>query len=186
MFDEDAGVIDSFIPTYSFEKRKDDVLMIGARLFGALLTVGCFYKLSEIHSLSDVGNVSSKAFLDILEWGHQKLADTPANDDSIRLRDAKTPEEIEKIHWERCVQHCEFQDFDEFKVSLGTSIIQLILRTSVWVIARAWKSYGLLNAGRPANLPFRTSSNRARRIAGGLSRRMIVAQTIRAQILLMM
>eukprot|EP01054_Gregarina_sp_Poly1_P006509 Gregarina_sp_Poly_1__6508@NODE_348_length_9346_cov_198_894493_g291_i0_p3_GENE_NODE_348_length_9346_cov_198_894493_g291_i0NODE_348_length_9346_cov_198_894493_g291_i0_p3_ORF_typecomplete_len407_score59_27Sec62/PF03839_16/3e41SURF4/PF02077_15/0_018MMPL/PF03176_15/0_044DUF1700/PF08006_11/0_63_NODE_348_length_9346_cov_198_894493_g291_i075598779 len=116
LFNEDVGVIDSFIPAYTFEKRKDDWLMVGARIFLAILCVGCFYKLSETHTLSDVGSVASKSFLDILDWGHQKLGDAPANPDQAELeqREKLTPEEQKALDWDACVKHCEFADFEEF------------------------------------------------------------------------
>eukprot|EP01055_Gregarina_sp_Pseudo9_P002763 Gregarina_sp_Pseudo_9__2762@NODE_2_length_7458_cov_33_430786_g1_i0_p3_GENE_NODE_2_length_7458_cov_33_430786_g1_i0NODE_2_length_7458_cov_33_430786_g1_i0_p3_ORF_typecomplete_len407_score60_07Sec62/PF03839_16/5_7e41DUF1700/PF08006_11/0_041SURF4/PF02077_15/0_068zfTim10_DDP/PF02953_15/1_9e03zfTim10_DDP/PF02953_15/4_3_NODE_2_length_7458_cov_33_430786_g1_i021283348 len=116
LFNEDVGVIDSFIPAYTFEKRKDDWLMVGARIFLAILCVGCFYKLSETHTFSDVGNVASKSFLDILDWGHQKLGDAPANENVDEPAEAVqlTAEEIKARDWDKCVKHCEFADFEEF------------------------------------------------------------------------
>eukprot|EP01057_Protomagalhaensia_wolfi_P004641 Protomagalhaensia_wolfi_Nauph_80__4640@NODE_47_length_4232_cov_143_859289_g38_i0_p2_GENE_NODE_47_length_4232_cov_143_859289_g38_i0NODE_47_length_4232_cov_143_859289_g38_i0_p2_ORF_typecomplete_len492_score113_60Sec62/PF03839_16/3_4e37SURF4/PF02077_15/0_096DUF2254/PF10011_9/43DUF2254/PF10011_9/1_1e02_NODE_47_length_4232_cov_143_859289_g38_i08612336 len=116
LFNEDVGVIDSFIPAYTFEKRKDDWLMVAARIFLAVLCVGCFYKLSETHTLTDVGNVASKSFLDILDWGHQKLGDAPANPESDDTEEAVklTAEQIKARDWDKCVKHCEFADYEEF------------------------------------------------------------------------
>eukprot|EP01053_Blabericola_migrator_P011127 Blabericola_migrator_1__11126@NODE_650_length_7055_cov_154_878363_g476_i0_p3_GENE_NODE_650_length_7055_cov_154_878363_g476_i0NODE_650_length_7055_cov_154_878363_g476_i0_p3_ORF_typecomplete_len427_score86_86Sec62/PF03839_16/3_6e42_NODE_650_length_7055_cov_154_878363_g476_i043755655 len=115
LFNEDVGVIDSFIPLYTFEKRKDDWLMVGARVFLAILCVGCFYKLSETHTLSDVGNVASKSFLDILDWGHQKLGDTAANPVQEETNTTQlTAEELKAQDWDKCVKHCEFADYEEF------------------------------------------------------------------------
>lgn len=48
--DRQAGFIDSFIPLYSFEKRQDDMLMIGARIFAAFLAVGRCGCLPRFHS----------------------------------------------------------------------------------------------------------------------------------------
>lgn len=115
LFDEDAGFIESFIPFYSYEKRNDDWLMVGARVFAVFLTAGSFYKLSETHSLSDFTNVSSRALLDVLEWGHNKLADVPSEDLILKSEmDKMTPEEVRKINWEKCVKHCNFADKEEF------------------------------------------------------------------------
>lgn len=116
LFNEDLGVIDSFIPAYTFEKRNDDWLMVGARVFLALLCVGCFYKLSETHTFSDVGSVASKSFLDILDWGHQKLSDAPANEKNEDAAEIEqlTLEELKSRDWDKCVKHCEFADYEEF------------------------------------------------------------------------
>lgn len=112
-----AGVIDSFKPTQSFTKRNDDLLMIIVRIFCAILSMGLFYKLAETHTLSDVTGVGSRAFLDVLEWGTQKLANAPANTQDIKLRSLEdlTPEERAKIQWEACARHCEFADYAELE-----------------------------------------------------------------------
>eukprot|EP01071_Lankesteria_metandrocarpae_P007386 Lankesteria_metandrocarpae@DN4665_c0_g1_i1.p1 len=77
LFDEDAGVIDSFIPTYSFAYRADGWLMFAARIFLALLSVLGVRELGKTHSVSDVGDFAKQQFLDVLDWGHQKLAPPP-------------------------------------------------------------------------------------------------------------
>eukprot|EP00922_Rhytidocystis_sp_ex-Travisia-forbesii_P055242 GHVS01081821.1.p1 GENE.GHVS01081821.1~~GHVS01081821.1.p1 ORF type:complete len:336 (-),score=64.46 GHVS01081821.1:168-1175(-) len=79
LFDEEAGVLDSFRPAYSWERRKDDWLMLFARIFCALLLAGAVYQLQQTHSVSDVGIFAKQSLLDVLDWGHQKLAAVPAN-----------------------------------------------------------------------------------------------------------
>eukprot|EP00922_Rhytidocystis_sp_ex-Travisia-forbesii_P055241 GHVS01081820.1.p1 GENE.GHVS01081820.1~~GHVS01081820.1.p1 ORF type:complete len:395 (-),score=67.75 GHVS01081820.1:102-1109(-) len=79
LFDEEAGVLDSFRPAHSWERRKDDWFMFAARLFCAVLLAGAVYQLQQTHSVSDVGIFAKQSLLDVLDWGHQKLAAVPAN-----------------------------------------------------------------------------------------------------------
>ncbi|EZG48224.1 putative translocation protein Sec62 [Gregarina niphandrodes] len=115
LFDEDAGVIESFQPLYSYKQRDDDWLMVAVRAFAAVLTAASFYKLSETHSLSDVTEAGVGAFIDILEWGHTKLGGNSTEVTTNANLDAfLSPEERLARHWEICVKHCEFQDTEEF------------------------------------------------------------------------
>lgn len=72
--DEYCGFLDSFQPLYSWEKRKDDLLMLLVR-FGSLAIVAvAVEQISQTHSLSDVQDLVTSSYIDILDWGVEKLA----------------------------------------------------------------------------------------------------------------
>eukprot|EP00921_Rhytidocystis_pertsovi_P012387 GHVQ01020123.1.p1 GENE.GHVQ01020123.1~~GHVQ01020123.1.p1 ORF type:complete len:394 (+),score=62.75 GHVQ01020123.1:108-1289(+) len=79
LFDEEAGVVDSLLPLLSCEYRKDDWIMVAARAFCFVLFVASIYQLHQTHSVSDIQNFAKQSLLDVLDWGHQKLAAVPAN-----------------------------------------------------------------------------------------------------------
>merc|ERR1712232_676283 len=71
--DEYCGFLDSFKPLYSWDKRKDDMLMLFVR-FGSLAIVAvAVQQIAETHSLSDVRDFMEAGFTDVLDWGVQKL-----------------------------------------------------------------------------------------------------------------
>mmetsp|Transcript_10669 Transcript_10669/g.30816 ORF Transcript_10669/g.30816 Transcript_10669/m.30816 type:complete len:215 (-) Transcript_10669:3298-3942(-) len=77
LFNEDAGVLDSFIPAYSFEYRADDWKMFAIRVFCFVLLCGGLYQLNQVHSVDDMRNFAETSFIDLLEWGKNKLAAPP-------------------------------------------------------------------------------------------------------------
>ncbi|KEP64524.1 UNVERIFIED_CONTAM: translocation protein sec62, putative [Hammondia hammondi] len=77
LFNEDAGIIDSFLPWIEWHRSEDDWAMFAARIFCAILTAGTLYKLSETHTPASVANFAKQSFLDVLDWGHQRLAAPP-------------------------------------------------------------------------------------------------------------
>lgn len=97
--------------------------MIGARVFCAFLCAGSFYKLSETHSLADMSHVATRGFLDVLEWGHQKLAAAPSGEVSMQMPNQRKgevdPEKFLEINRNYCSQYCKFSDYEELKVRFG-------------------------------------------------------------------
>ncbi|PHJ25024.1 translocation protein sec62 [Cystoisospora suis] len=77
LFNEDAGFVESFQPWLEAARSDDDWAMFAARIFCAILTAGTLYKLSETHSPASVANFAKQSFLDVLDWGHQRLAAPP-------------------------------------------------------------------------------------------------------------
>jgi translocation protein SEC62 len=78
--DEYCGFLDSFKPLYSWEKRKDDALMLLVR-FGSLGIVAvAVEQISQTCSLSDVGELVVTSYADILDWGVDKILALPGSE----------------------------------------------------------------------------------------------------------
>jgi translocation protein SEC62 len=77
MNDEYLGLVDSFKPLYSFEWRKDEKLMLICRFASILMLAGTSYQLAQTHELKDVTDFVQTAYLDVVEWGVDKLTKTP-------------------------------------------------------------------------------------------------------------
>eukprot|EP01066_Platyproteum_vivax_P014076 Platyproteum_vivax@DN6331_c0_g1_i1.p1 len=77
LFDENATVIDSFIPLYSFEKRGDGWGMFAVRVSAAVLMAVSLYQLNQVHSVEEIGQFAKTSLLDILEWGEKNFAALP-------------------------------------------------------------------------------------------------------------
>uniref|UniRef100_A0A3B0N9K8 Translocation protein SEC62 n=1 Tax=Theileria annulata TaxID=5874 RepID=A0A3B0N9K8_THEAN len=77
LFDEDLGVVDSFKPLYSFTYRKDNLTMMACRLLCSILIGVSIYQLGKTHDINDIYKFTKQSFLDVLDWGHQKLAAPP-------------------------------------------------------------------------------------------------------------
>jgi len=78
--DEYCGFLDSFKPFYSWEKRKDDALMLLVR-FGSLGIVAvAVEQISQTCSLSDVGELVVSSYADILDWGMDKILALPGSE----------------------------------------------------------------------------------------------------------
>lgn len=72
--DEYLGVIESFKPLYSFQKRTDDKFMVFLRILLVVMTSIGSYHVSQHHSLGDFVEVLYLAGSDIKEWGELRLA----------------------------------------------------------------------------------------------------------------
>jgi len=71
--DEYCGFLDSFKPAYSWERRKDDIFMLVVR-FGSLIIVAvAVEQISQTTSWSDVQDLVTSSYGDILDWGIEKL-----------------------------------------------------------------------------------------------------------------
>lgn len=77
LFDEDLGVVDSFKPIHSIKYRNDTTYMVLCRVLCSVLVAASVHELSKTHDLKDVGNFAKQSFLDIIEWGHNKLTAEP-------------------------------------------------------------------------------------------------------------
>jgi len=92
--DEYCGFLDSFKPFHSWEKRKDDALMLLVR-FGSLGIIAvAVEQISQTCSLSDVGELVITSYADVLDWGMDKILALPGSE-----REALPS--LEEIHsWE--------------------------------------------------------------------------------------
>jgi len=78
--DEYCGFLDSFKPVYSWEKRKDDALMLLVR-FGSLgIAAVAIQQIAETTSLEDVQDFVTSSYIDVLDWGVDKLTALPGSD----------------------------------------------------------------------------------------------------------
>eukprot|EP00933_Yihiella_yeosuensis_P028421 TRINITY_DN22236_c0_g1_i1.p1 TRINITY_DN22236_c0_g1~~TRINITY_DN22236_c0_g1_i1.p1 ORF type:complete len:331 (+),score=94.72 TRINITY_DN22236_c0_g1_i1:87-1079(+) len=78
--DEYVGFLDSFKPLYSWEKRKDDALVLVVR-FGSLAIVAtAVQQIAETHSLEDVQDFITSAYIDVIDWGVDKLTALPGSE----------------------------------------------------------------------------------------------------------
>jgi len=78
--DEYCGFLDSFQPLYSWEKRKDDALMLLVRFSSLAMTALAVQQIAETHSLADVQDFVTSSYVDILDWGVDKLTALPGSD----------------------------------------------------------------------------------------------------------
>jgi translocation protein SEC62 len=78
--DEYCGFLDSFKPLYSWEKRKDDPLMLFVR-FGSLAIVAvAIQQIAETTSLDDVQDFMKYSTIDFIDWGVDKITALPGSD----------------------------------------------------------------------------------------------------------
>lgn len=78
--DEYCGFLDSFQPLYSWEKRKDDALMLLVRFGSLAIAAVAIQQIAETHSLEDVKDFVTSSYIDVLEWGVDKLTALPGSD----------------------------------------------------------------------------------------------------------
>lgn len=78
--DEYCGFLDSFQPFYSWEKRKDDALMLLVRFGSLAITAVAVQQIAETHSLADVQDFVASSYIDVLDWGVEKLTALPGSD----------------------------------------------------------------------------------------------------------
>ncbi|CAE7253824.1 KIN14N [Symbiodinium sp. CCMP2456] len=78
--DEYCGFLDSFQPLYSWEKRKDDALMLLVR-FGSLgIAAVAIQQIAETTSFEDVQDLVTSSYADVLAWGVDKLTALPGSE----------------------------------------------------------------------------------------------------------
>ena len=109
LFDEEKGFLDSFRPVYTFEYRRDSWFMVAGRVFLAFLAAVCFYQLNQTHSISDARSFATQQFLDVLDWGHQKLA-APVNEAGLIARNDNNAPDF------TCLKLCGFHDYKTLSV----------------------------------------------------------------------
>jgi len=78
--DEYCGFLDSFQPLYSWEKRKDDALMLLVRFGSMAIAAVAIQQIAETHSLADVQDFVTSSYIDVLDWGVEKLIALPGSD----------------------------------------------------------------------------------------------------------
>lgn len=77
MFNEELGVVDSFKPLYSWKKGVYSTTMMACRVFCAILLSASIYELGKTHSVSDIGRFAKQSFIDVVDWGYEKLTALP-------------------------------------------------------------------------------------------------------------
>lgn len=133
LFDEDCNVIESFYPLHSWSYRSDNWLLFFLRMFTAVLLSIGIHQLGKTHSVSDIKNFAKQSFIDILDWGHQKLAAAPENvplyksidtkatfgDDGADGEEEEDEDEESAIVYDEdeenydCLKKCGFTTFEE-------------------------------------------------------------------------
>eukprot|EP00928_Gymnodinium_smaydae_P067269 TRINITY_DN5020_c0_g1_i1.p1 TRINITY_DN5020_c0_g1~~TRINITY_DN5020_c0_g1_i1.p1 ORF type:complete len:349 (+),score=107.98 TRINITY_DN5020_c0_g1_i1:87-1133(+) len=78
--DEYCGFIDSFKPFYSWEKRKDDALMLLVRFGSLAITAVAVHEIAQTHSMADVQDFLTSSYMDVLDWGVDKLTLLPGGE----------------------------------------------------------------------------------------------------------
>lgn len=77
LLDDDLGVLESFVPGYSFEKRQDGPMTLLVRLACiAGVTLG-MYHIGQAHSLADLADFMQSNLMDIVAWGEHTITALP-------------------------------------------------------------------------------------------------------------
>eukprot|EP00375_Theileria_parva_P002281 XP_764959.1 translocation protein sec62 [Theileria parva strain Muguga] len=124
LFDEDLGVVDSFKPLYSFTYRKDNLTMMACRLLCSILIGVSVYQLGKTHDINDIYKFTKQSFLDVLDWGHQKLAAPPEEasfykslgvdlSTEFKEKDPEEPTEEGEEDDYNCLLGCGFKSLDD-------------------------------------------------------------------------
>ncbi|UKK02095.2 translocation protein [Theileria orientalis] len=123
LFDEDLGVVDSFKPLYSLTYRKDNLMMIACRILCAVLIAVSTYQLGKTHDINDIYMFTKQSFLDVLDWGHQKLIAVPEDTSFYKSIGAdlsaeftekvsETAEEVDDDDY-NCLFKCGFKSLED-------------------------------------------------------------------------
>eukprot|EP00915_Cephaloidophora_sp_WS-2016_P004132 GHVH01005552.1.p1 GENE.GHVH01005552.1~~GHVH01005552.1.p1 ORF type:complete len:424 (-),score=79.51 GHVH01005552.1:120-1352(-) len=70
---DDLGFFDTFRPLYSFSSRNDGRVMYFVRAFAFIMMCLSGVKLSETHSLSDLGEFATLHYIEFVDWGVNKM-----------------------------------------------------------------------------------------------------------------
>eukprot|EP00397_Hematodinium_sp_SG-2012_P041515 GEMP01045741.1.p1 GENE.GEMP01045741.1~~GEMP01045741.1.p1 ORF type:complete len:344 (+),score=73.29 GEMP01045741.1:88-1119(+) len=81
--DESLGILDSFRPLQTFSKRRDGVSMLFVRLFLLGFLIIVTKEISRTHSLSDVHDLVTGSYEDIIDWGLHRLTALPGRETDI-------------------------------------------------------------------------------------------------------
>ena len=122
ILDEYAGIIDSFKPLYSVDRRRDGYAMVVIRLVSMVVIGLASYEFAQHNSWDDIKNFAKNSINDILDWGTDKLtalpqpkqqylslADIEKMTDEERPPTTIPPETVEKV-----VEEEFFDDMQEF------------------------------------------------------------------------
>ena len=77
ILDEYAGIVDSFRPFYSIERRKDGYGMTVIRIVAMGVIALATYEFGQHNSWDDIKNFAKNSISDILDWGTDKLTALP-------------------------------------------------------------------------------------------------------------
>jgi translocation protein SEC62 len=77
ILDEYAGVVDSFRPLYTVEKRQDGYGMTAIRLVSMVVIGLATWEFFQHNSWEDIKNFAQNSINDILDWGTDKLTALP-------------------------------------------------------------------------------------------------------------
>lgn len=75
--DEYCGILETFQPLYSFEKRKDDFLTLTIRFGSLAILATAIQQIGQTTSVSDVKDFMSGNYMDLVDWGVDKLTALP-------------------------------------------------------------------------------------------------------------
>jgi len=78
--DEYCGLLDSFQPLYSFERRKDDAFMLLVRFCSLAILGLAIQEIAATHSLADITEFAESSMTDLLDWGIEKIVMLPGSD----------------------------------------------------------------------------------------------------------
>jgi len=97
--DEYCGFLDSFKPFHSWEKRKDDPLMLFVRFGSLAITAVAIQQIAETHSLADVQDLITTSYADVLDWGVEKLTALPGSDKQYlpNLKDLEAEDDTDNM-----------------------------------------------------------------------------------------
>merc|ERR1712151_1461652 len=70
----------SFKPFYSWDKRADDALMLLGRFGSLAMTAVAIQQIAETTSLADVQDFVTTSYIDVLDWGIEKITALPGSD----------------------------------------------------------------------------------------------------------
>lgn len=113
--DDSLGVIDSFRPAYAYRKRKDGVSMLLVRLFCLGFLAIATHEISKTNSLSDLQDLMTGSYEDIIDWGKDRLTALPGRTSDIpsldfieeELKLAEAEEAAEKEKAEEAAKEAE-------------------------------------------------------------------------------
>lgn len=67
------GLVESFKPVYSFDRRRDGWMMLASRGLVILLIYVGLEELSKTHSMADIEDFVRGSYQDIIEWGESRV-----------------------------------------------------------------------------------------------------------------
>jgi translocation protein SEC62 len=98
LFSDNLGPIESFFPLYQFEKRGDDMKMVGVRILSAISLVFLVYLFSkEPENLEGLSSFTNDSMNDLFNWGNDRFVLGRIEDKSGvngTAKRKKTPQQI--------------------------------------------------------------------------------------------
>lgn len=116
LYDEDLGVIDSFIPLYSLSFEKPRSGSILTRVIAILLLTSTTYQLNKQVSFMEFPDTTYQLLSQAFDWGVNKISFGADEIVVDRYFDEMLPphERLNK-YWELCSKGCDFESFSELK-----------------------------------------------------------------------